>query len=111
MVRGSAKALHRVFRALASAPRREILRLAARERCAVTQFAAQLKMSEPAVSKTRTRARPPLMDRQKEVSLALSACPAALADKAAVYVLERSGYVKVRSAWMRRAHVRGSHGS
>ena len=38
---------------------------------------------------------PPLMDRQKEISLALSACPASVADKAAVYVLERSGYVKV----------------
>lgn len=51
MANGSANVLDRVFRALASAPRREILRLAARERCAVTQFAAQLKMSEPAVSK------------------------------------------------------------
>lgn len=47
----SAKGLDRVFRALASAQRREILRLAAPDRCAVTQFAAQLKMSEPAVSK------------------------------------------------------------
>ena len=51
MARSSTKVLDRVFRALASAPRRQILRLAARERCAVTQFAAQLKMSEPAVSK------------------------------------------------------------
>ena len=47
----SAKALDRVFRALASAPRREILRLAAREKCTVTQFVTQLKMNEPAVSK------------------------------------------------------------
>jgi DNA-binding transcriptional ArsR family regulator len=46
-----AEALNRLFRALASAPRREILRLAARKRCAVTQFAAQLEMSQPAVSK------------------------------------------------------------
>jgi hypothetical protein len=36
------------------------------------------------------------MDRDKEVALALSACPSVLASKAAVYVLERSGYVKVR---------------
>jgi DNA-binding transcriptional ArsR family regulator len=43
--------LDRVFRALASEPRRKIMRLAARERCAVTQFAAQLKISQPAVSK------------------------------------------------------------
>jgi hypothetical protein len=39
---------------------------------------------------------PPLMDRQKEIELALSACPPSAASKAAVYVLERSGYVKVR---------------
>jgi hypothetical protein len=48
---GCAKALDRLFRALASAPRREILRLAARQKCAVMQFAAQLNMSESAVSK------------------------------------------------------------
>ena len=53
MASGRAKALDRLFRALASAPRREILRLAARQKCAVTQFAAQLNMSEPAVSKLR----------------------------------------------------------
>ena len=47
----SGKALDRLFRALASGPRREIMRLAAREKCAVTQIAAQLKMREPAASK------------------------------------------------------------
>lgn len=41
---------------------------------------------------------PLLMDRQKEVSLALSACPPSVADKAAVYVLEKPGYVKVRES-------------
>lgn len=41
---------------------------------------------------------PPLMDRQREVALALSACPQSVADKAAVYVLEKSGYVKVRES-------------
>jgi hypothetical protein len=41
---------------------------------------------------------PQLMDRQKEIALALSACPASVADKAAVYVLEKSGYVKVRES-------------
>lgn len=41
---------------------------------------------------------PRLMDRQKEIALALSACPASVADKAAVYVLENSGYVKVRAS-------------
>ena len=39
---------------------------------------------------------PQLMDRQKEIALALSACPEPVASKAAVYVLEESGYVKVR---------------
>lgn len=40
----------------------------------------------------------PLMDRQKEIALALSACPPSVATKAAVYVLEKSGYVKVRDS-------------
>ena len=43
--------LDRLFRALASGPRREILRLAGQERYAIMQFAAELKMSEPAASK------------------------------------------------------------
>jgi hypothetical protein len=38
------------------------------------------------------------MDRQKETELALSACPAAVAGKAAVYVLEKAGYVKIRDS-------------
>jgi hypothetical protein len=32
------------------------------------------------------------MDRPKEIALALSACPASVASKAAVYVLDESGY-------------------
>jgi hypothetical protein len=39
-----------------------------------------------------------LMDRPKEIALALSACPPSVVDKAAVYVLDRSGYVKVRDS-------------
>ena len=42
--------------------------------------------------------RPPLMERQREIALAQSACPASVAAKAAVYVLEASGYVKVRES-------------
>ena len=38
------------------------------------------------------------MDREKEIALALSSCPAALANKAAVYVLDKTGYVKVRES-------------
>ena len=51
MARGNGKVLDRLFRALASRARRNILRLTAREKCAVTRLAALLKMSEPAVSK------------------------------------------------------------
>lgn len=36
------------------------------------------------------------MDREKEIALALSSCPLPLASKAAVYVLDESGYVKMR---------------
>jgi len=41
---------------------------------------------------------PQLMDRQREIALALSACPLSVASTAAVYVLEKSGYVKVRES-------------
>jgi hypothetical protein len=44
-------------------------------------------------------AKPPaLMDRGEEVALALSAAPPGVAAKAGVYVLEKSGYVKVRDS-------------
>lgn len=56
---------------------------------------AGLAQSTPAVPSHQT---PQLMDRQKEIALALSACPPSIADKAAVYVLEISGYVKVRAS-------------
>jgi hypothetical protein len=38
------------------------------------------------------------MDRQKEIALALSACPTSVAGGAAVYVLHTTGYVKVRDS-------------
>jgi len=41
---------------------------------------------------------PALMDRQKETALALSACPPMVAANAAVYVLDKSGYVKIRES-------------
>jgi hypothetical protein len=49
-----------------------------------------------AAQTTQAAGTPPLMDRQKEIALALSACPPSVATKAAVFVLEPSGYVKVR---------------
>ena len=41
---------------------------------------------------------PALMNREREIALALSACPPFVVSKAAVYVLEKSGYVKVRDS-------------
>ena len=41
---------------------------------------------------------PPLMERQTEIALALSSCPSFVASKSAVYVLEKSGYIKVRDS-------------
>jgi hypothetical protein len=48
------------------------------------------------VAAQSTNQRPLLMERQKEIALALSACPPSVARKAAVYVLDRAGYIKVR---------------
>lgn len=41
---------------------------------------------------------PALMDRPTETALALSACPPKVAAQAAVYVLDKSGYVKIRES-------------
>ncbi|HZT01768.1 MAG TPA: hypothetical protein VFA39_05845 [Steroidobacteraceae bacterium] len=41
---------------------------------------------------------PAIMNREKEIALALSACPPSIAGRAAVYVLGKSGYVKVRES-------------
>jgi len=41
---------------------------------------------------------PRLLNRDKEIALALSSCPTAVASKAAVYVLEKSGYLRVRES-------------
>jgi hypothetical protein len=60
---------------------------------------AQISMSVSAVAQSTEANRiqgPVLMDRQKEITLALSACPPSVASKAAVYVLDKFGYVKVR---------------
>lgn len=51
MVDRRATALDRVFRALASGPRREILRRVADERCTVSELARDFDMSLAAVSK------------------------------------------------------------
>ncbi|MGV3622022.1 MAG: ArsR/SmtB family transcription factor [Archangium sp.] len=51
MVYQSAADLDRAFRALASAPRREILRRTARQRRSISELARHFDMSLPAVSK------------------------------------------------------------
>jgi hypothetical protein len=64
-------------------------------------LAAQLVVSASAAAQSTPAAgnqSPPLMDRQKEIALALSACPPSVASKAAVYVLEKSGYLEVRGS-------------
>ena len=62
-------------------------------------LAAQSAVGTALAQSTQTAgSQPPLMDRQKEIALALSACPQSVASKAAVYVLETSGYVKVRES-------------
>ena len=70
-------------------------------RTCLLSLAAQIVMPPAAAAQSNqamTRQTPQLIDRQKEIALALSSCPASIADKAAVYVLESSGYVKVRES-------------
>lgn len=70
-----------------------------RLRLLVVGFTAQLVLSGVAAAQSPQPARtPPLMDREKEIALALSSCPPSIADKAGVYVLDKSGYVKVRDS-------------
>src|SRR3974377_1473689 len=62
-------------------------------------LATQVAMNAVVVAQSPQEASsqvPQPMDGQKEIALALSACPASVATKAAVYVLDKSGYVRVR---------------
>ena len=52
----------------------------------------------PVAGQSTTNQGPQLMDRQEEIALALSSCPPSVAGKAAVYVLDRAGYIKVRDS-------------
>jgi hypothetical protein len=64
-------------------------------------LAAQIVVSTSAMAQPTPAAGsqlPRLMDRQKEIALALSACPPSAANKAAVYVLDKSGYIKVQDS-------------
>lgn len=65
------------------------------------RVALQMVLAVAAVAQSApagSRQQPALIDREKEIALALSACPKSVASKAAVYVLEKSGYVKIRDS-------------
>src|SRR5215472_10212025 len=71
-------------------------------RRAIVWFALIAAVIRPVAGQSSTNQRsttnqPPLLvDRQTEIALALSACPPSVANKAAVYVLDRAGYIRVR---------------
>ena len=65
-------------------------------RRALCWFALATTMIQPVAGQSSTNQRPQVMDREKEIALALSACPPSVAGKAAVYVLDHAGYIKVR---------------
>lgn len=64
-------------------------------------LASQITNHAPAAAQSGQasgRQQTPLMDRQREIAMALSSCPPSVAEKAGVYVLEKAGYVKVRDS-------------
>jgi hypothetical protein len=67
-------------------------------RSCVLNLIAQIVIGTPIAAQSLPHPQPALMERQTEIALALSACPPPVANKAAVYVLERSGYVKIRDS-------------
>src|SRR6202051_2574350 len=68
-------------------------------RMCICLLAAQIGASTSAAAQSMLAGSPPPpMDRQKEIALALSACPPPVASNAAVYVLDKSGYIKVRDS-------------
>lgn len=67
-------------------------------RTCVLNLIAEMVISTPVTAQSLPNPQPELMDRQTEIALALSACPPSVANKAAVYVLEKSGYVKIRDS-------------
>ncbi len=67
-------------------------------RPAMLWLAVAIAAIRSAAGQSSVNQRTPLMDRQKEIALALSACPPSVANKAGVYVLDRGGYIKVRDS-------------
>ena len=68
-------------------------------RRALWWFALATAVIRSVAGQSTANQRPPLMDRQKEIALALSACPPSVGTRAAVYVLDRAGYIKVRDGY------------
>jgi hypothetical protein len=64
----------------------------------VIALAVQFTMARDAAAQAVIGQPIPLMNQEREIALALSSCPSTLAEKAGVYVLEASGYVKVRES-------------
>lgn len=60
-------------------------------------LAAQIVSSASAGAQSASQ-QPAVMERDKEIAMALSSCPRDVASKAAVFVLDKSGYVKVRDS-------------
>ncbi len=84
-----------MIRLLVRAIRRNRMIIAGR----AVMLALQLITTHDAASQPLPANHPlPLMDREREIALALSSCPATLAEKAGLYVLEASRYVKVRES-------------
>lgn len=65
---------------------------------AILGLAIHFTTAWEAAAQPSTDRQVPLMDLQREIALALSACPPTIAEKAGVYVLEASAYVKVRES-------------
>jgi hypothetical protein len=65
---------------------------------AAIALALHFTMVRPTAAQSAASQPIPLIDRQREIALALSACPAAIAEKAGVYVLEAAGYVQAQES-------------
>lgn len=67
-------------------------------RACVLNVISQIALGTPSPAQAQGNFHPAQMDRQKEIALALSACPDSVASKAAIYVLEKDGYTKIRDS-------------
>src|SRR5215813_9038795 len=66
-------------------------------RTCVLNLIGQIAFGTPMAAQAQENSHAAL-DQQKEIALALSACPDSVASKAGIYVLERHGYAKIRDS-------------